>query len=91
MSTSERLFLTMLISGILVLLASLTLARLHWRPDIARYGRRAQVLQVLLHPEQYTVNAFLRAIRSLSTTGALLLAGAAILLVFELVRRTMSG
>jgi hypothetical protein len=90
MSRSEGIFLTLLFAGILVLVASLLLIRLHWRGDIAPYGRRTQVVHVVLHPEQYTVDAPLRAIRSLGLLGALLLTGAAIVLVHELVRTSVS-
>ena len=90
MSTSEGIFLTLLVSGILVLVGSLMLTRLHWRGDIAPYGRRTPVVHVVLHPEQYTADAPLRVIRSLSFTGVLLLTGAAAVLVYELVRSSVS-
>ncbi len=40
MSTSEGILLTLLLSGTLVLGGSLMPIRLHWRADIAPYGRR---------------------------------------------------
>jgi hypothetical protein len=85
-STSEGVFLTLLVSGILVLVGSLMLTRLHWCKGIAPYGRRTHAVHVLLHPEQYTADAPLRVIRSLSFTGVLLLTGAVAVLVCELVR-----
>ncbi len=90
MSTSESLFLALLVAGILFLVGSLVLTRLHWRADIAPYGRRTHGLHVVLHPDQYTVDAPLLAIRGLSFTGALLLAGAASALVYELVGTSLS-
>ena len=86
MNTAQAVFLAFLIPGILVLVLSLMLTRMHWRADITPYGRGTRLLHVTLHPEEYTEDAPLRAIRSLSFVGALLLASAAALLVRELVR-----
>jgi hypothetical protein len=89
MNVAQRIFLGLLFAGILLLLASLLLARVHWRTDIARYGRRTRLLQVTMHPEKYTTDAPLRAIRVLNFVGILLLAGAAALVVRELFRAGM--
>ncbi len=91
MSTTETGFLGLLFSGILALLAGLLLMRLHWRPDIPSYGRQTRFLDVVLHPDRYVKDAPLRAIRSLTVIGALLLAGAAGLVAVEVVRVTFSS
>jgi hypothetical protein len=82
----QGVFLGFLISGILLLVISLMLMRMHWRADIAPYGRGTRLLDLTLHPEEYTEGAPLRAIRGLSFVGTLLLASAAALLVREFVR-----
>ena len=86
MNMTQRVFLGFLFSGILLLLVSLLLTRIHWRADIAPYGRRTRLLQVTMHPEKYTRDAPLRVIRVLSFVGILLLAGAAALVIRELFR-----
>jgi len=78
-------FLGLLFSGILALLAGAMLTRLHWRPDTPPYGRSTRLLDVALHPETYARDAPLRTIRSLNLTGALLLAGAAGVVAYELL------
>jgi hypothetical protein len=89
-NAGETAFLAFLISGILVLVISLLLMRTHWRPDIAPYGRRTRLLHMTLHPEEYTEDAPLGAIRALTFVGTLLLASAVALLVRELVRTLTS-
>ncbi len=86
MSTTEAAFLTLLFSGVSALLASTLLTRLHWRPDIPPYGRQTRFLHVTLHPERYVKDAPLRAIRSLSLIGGLLLACAAAVVGYEILR-----
>jgi hypothetical protein len=86
MSATEDAFLILFFPGILSLLAGVGLTRLHWRSDIPPYGRRTRFLDVTLHPERYTKDAPLRAIRSLNLTGALLLTGAAGVSIYEIVR-----
>jgi hypothetical protein len=90
MNFVEAAFLGFLVSGILVLVLSLMLMRTHWRPDIPPYGKATRLLDITLHPEDYTEDAPLRAIRVLSFVGALLLASAVALLVRELVRTLTS-
>jgi hypothetical protein len=82
-------FLGLLVSGIAALLAGVALTRLHWRPDIPAYGRRTRFLDVALRPDAYVRDAPLRAIRSLNLVGVLLLAGAAGLVVYELLRTSL--
>src|SRR4029453_7260940 len=86
---TQPVFFGLLFSGILLLLASLMLTRTHWRRDIAPYGRHTRLLHVTMHPEEYTMDAPLRAIRVLSVAGALLLASAAGVLAYELVRASV--
>ena len=89
MSPTEVAFLSLLCSGIFALLAGLMLTRLHWRPDIAPYGRRTRFLHVARHPEKYVKDAPLRGIQSLNLAGALLLAGAAAVVAYEVVLTTL--
>jgi hypothetical protein len=91
MSTTESSFLGLLLSGTLALIAGMFLTRLHWRPDIPPYGRETRFLDVTLHPDRYVKDAPLRAIRSLTLVGALLLAGAAGLVAYEVLRVTLSS
>ena len=91
MSTTESSFLGLLLSGTLALIAGMFLTRLHWRPDIPPYDRQTRVLDVTLHPDRYVKDAPLHAIRSLTVGGALLLAGAAGLVAFEVFRVTLSS
>lgn len=87
MSATEAAFVSLLFLGILALVAGVTLTRLHWRQEIPPYGRRIRFLDVTLHPEAYVrEDAPLRAIRRLNLTGALLLAGAAVVVAYELVQ-----
>ena len=86
MSTTETSFLGLLFSGTLALLAGMFLTRLHWRPDIPPYGRQTRFLDVTLHPERYVKDAPLRTIRSLTVAGALLLAAAVSVVVYEILR-----
>ena len=91
MSTTETSFIGLLFAGTLALLAGMLLTRLHWRPDIPPYDRQTRVLDVTLHPDRYVKDAPLHAIRSLTVGGALLLAGAAGLVAFEVFRVTLSS
>jgi hypothetical protein len=86
MSTPEAGFLGLLFSGLLALLAGMMLTRLHWRPDIPPYGRQTRFLDVTLHPERYAKDAPLRAIRGLTVIGAVLLACAAAVVLYEGLR-----
>ena len=83
---AESAFLGLLFSGITALVAGVVLTRFHWRPDIPPYGRRTRSLQVMLHPGRYVKDAPLRAIRTLNVAGSLLLAGAASLVAYHLLR-----
>jgi hypothetical protein len=81
----EAVFLSLLFSGLLALLTGLLLARFHWRPDIAPYGRQTRALDVALHPERYVKDAPLGLIRSLTLIGMLLLASAAGVVAYEIL------
>ena len=86
MSATETAFLALLFPGIAALVAGVGLTRFYWRSDIPPYGRRTRSLHVMLHPEEYARDASLRAIRVLNFAGALLLAAAATVLVYDLVQ-----
>jgi hypothetical protein len=82
----EAVFRGLLLLGIGALVAGVGLTRLHWRSDIAPFGLHTRSLDVMLHPGRYTKGAPLGTIRSLNIAGAMLLAGAAGIVVYELVR-----
>jgi hypothetical protein len=44
--TPQAAFLAFLISGILVLVLSLMLTRMHWRADLTPYGRGTELLHI---------------------------------------------
>jgi len=81
----EAAFLVLLLLGILALLAGVMWTRLRWRADVPPYGRETRFLDVTLHPERYAREDSLLAIRSLNLAGALLLACAAGLVVYEIL------
>ena len=87
--TTQAVFFGLLFPGILALLAGVMLTRLHWRPDIPAYGRETSFLDVTTHPEKYVKDAPLRAIRILNTMGALLQAGALVVVLYEISRTTL--
>jgi len=91
MVAQEDAFLLLFFAGLFALLVGVGLTRLHWRPDIPPYGRGTRFLDVTLHPERYAKNAPLPAIRSLNLIGALLVAAAAGISVYEMVRTMMLG
>src|SRR5262245_11028836 len=84
--STEAAFLGLLFSGITALVAGVGLTRLHWRSDIPPYGRRTRSLQVMLYPGRYATDAPLRAVRTLNVAGFLLLAGAAGIVAYDLLR-----
>jgi hypothetical protein len=59
-----------------------------WRSDIPPFGRRTRTLDVQLHPERYATPNALPAIRAATIVGALCVAGAVLVLTFELLRVT---
>lgn len=87
--STETAFLGLLLSGLTALLAGVGLTRLYWRPDIPAYGRRTRSLHVMLHPERYVRHAPLRAIRALNVAGSLLLAGAAGIVAYDILRAVL--
>ncbi len=89
--TTKDAFLILFFPGILALLVGVGLTRFHWRPDIPPYGRHTRFLDVTLHPERYVRDAPLRIIRLLNLTGALLLAGAVGISVYEILRTVLQA
>jgi hypothetical protein len=90
MSTIEAAFFSLLFPGIAALLAGVLLTRLHWRSDIPPYGRGTRFVDVTRHPEKYVTDAPLDAIRRLNLLGALLLAGAAVVVAYQILQVTLS-
>jgi hypothetical protein len=84
--TTETAYLILIGGAILARLVGLMLTRMHWRDDIAPYSRGTKFLDVTLHPERYVKGAPLRTIWILNVAGALLLAGAVVVLVYEFFR-----
>ena len=86
MIATEAVFLALVFTGVLALLAGMILTRVHWRPDIRPYGRQTRFLDVTLHPERYAKDGPFDVIRSLSAVGAVLLACAVAAVARELLR-----
>ena len=82
----ETAYLILIGGAILARLVGLMLTRMHWRDDIAPYSRGTKFLDVTLHPERYVKGAPLRTLWILNVAGALLLAGAVVVLVYEFFR-----
>lgn len=82
----EAAFLGLLFSGIAALLAGVLLTRLHWRTDIPPYGLGTRFLDVTRHPERYVKDAPLGVIRGLTFVGEVLLACAASIVAWEILR-----
>lgn len=91
MSATEAAFLVLVFTGVLALLAAMILTRLHWRQDIPPFGLRTSFLDVTLHPERYASAAPFGIIRSASAIGAVLLAGAVAVVVWEIVRTMLKS
>ena len=70
---NEVVFLTAILSGVVLLVASFVVARLNWRPDQPSYNLHTRSLDVLLHPAKYVQAKALRRTRSLQVLGGLLL------------------
>ena len=70
---NEVIFLTAIPSGVILLTASLMVARLNWRPDVPPYDLQTRSLDVLLHPAKYVRSKALRMTRGLQVLGGLLL------------------
>ena len=85
MSATEAVFLALVFTGVLALLAGMILTRVHWRQDIPPYGRQTRFVDVTLHPERYAKDAPFGVIRSLSAIGAVLLGCAAAVVAWEIV------
>lgn len=86
MRATEAVFLTLVFTGVLALLASMILTRAYWRQDIPPYGRQTRFLDVTLHPERYAKDAPFGVIRSLTAVGTVLLACAVAAVAWAIVR-----
>jgi len=82
----QATFFGLLFPGIAALIAGVGLTRLYWRPELPPYNRRTPTIRVMVNPREYVRDAPLRTIQSLNLTGALLVAGAIVVLGYELVR-----
>ena len=79
------LYLTLLISGNLALVASLSLTRRNWRTDIEPFSIRSRTFHVALFPARYARPERLGTIRLLNALGLLLLTGALIVVGDDIV------
>ena len=70
---NEVVFLTTILSGVILLTASFLVARLNWRPDQPPYSLQTRSLDVLLHPAKYVQPKALRVTRILQVLGGSLL------------------
>jgi hypothetical protein len=82
------LYLSLLIGGIVFLIAGLYLTRMTWRTDIEPYGRRSFLFQIAMHPERFATADRLGAIRVLNLTGAILLLGALMVVGYDIFSAT---
>lgn len=72
-NVNEAVFLTALILGDALLIASFVIARLNWRRDVPPYNLRTSSLDVLRHPEKYAELRVLGRVRALQIAGVILL------------------
>ena len=72
-NVNEVVFLTAILSGVVLLVASFVVARLNWRPDQPSYTLYTRSLDILLLPAKYVQAKALRRTRSLQVLGGLLL------------------
>jgi hypothetical protein len=79
-------FLGLLASGLASLLASWGLIRHYWDSAVGPFTRGVRTLDVWMHPSAYLRDAPLALIRALSVIGALLLAAATALAIYEILR-----
>ena len=82
---AQPLFLTSVVAGVLVLVAAISVARLHWRTDVAPFGRHTNAIKVLARPASYVRPSALRAIRTLTLAGCTLFGVALGCLVYQFV------
>lgn len=82
----QAAFLILLPLGILTLVGGLVWTRLNWRPDVAPYSRHTRSVDVAVHPERYAKEQALGRIRALNLLGAVLLASAVGILMYEALR-----
>jgi hypothetical protein len=87
---TQALFLGLLFLGLGSLLSGVFWTRLNWRQDVRPFGRWTSSLDLVRHPERYANQDAVRAIRTMTVTGRLLLAGAAAMVAYELLRITSS-
>jgi hypothetical protein len=89
--TPFALYLTLLFAGILSLVAGLYLTRMTWRRDIEPFRRRNyKPFDVWLRPERYARAERLGQIRFFNLLGAILVAGAILVMAQEL-RATLAA
>ena len=82
---AQVLFLTSVGAGVLTLVAAISVARLHWRTDVAPFGRHTNAIKVLARPALYARPSALRAIRTLTIVGCTSFGVALGCLVYQLV------
>lgn len=89
------LYLVLLIGGILAVVAGVALTRLSWRDDIEPYHKQGpalpSTLQLAVHPERFAKPDRLTEIRWLHRVGALLLGGAVVVVVYDIVVAVARG
>ena len=79
------LYLALLFGAILSLVAGLFLTRLTWRADAEPFSRASPIFEVALHPARFAKPDRLRDIRLLNLIGAILLAGALAVIIYDIV------
>jgi hypothetical protein len=79
----HTLFIASVLGATACLVAAIVVARLHWRHDIAPFGRDTNALRVLLRPASYTRESSVAGIRVLTVLGCALYAAALLCLVYQ--------
>jgi hypothetical protein len=85
-TTVQGVFLVSVLGGATSLIAAIGVARSHWRPDVAPFGRQANAFKVLARPESYAVASVLGVIRGLTTFGYGLLGIAVFCLAYQFLK-----
>ena len=80
---AQAIFLTSVLGAVVSLVAAIGVARLHWRTDVAPFGRDTNTVKVLARPACFARPSALGAIRTLTVLGCALFAVALGCLIYQ--------
>ena len=83
---AQSTFLILLGAGIAAIVAGRLWTRVNWRSDLPPYGRDTRSSDLLLHPDRYVNAPSVGVIRLFNLAGAVFVAGAVCVLVYEALR-----